>query len=216
MECDGNGNATDLATWLASNGGAASNDTCSEVTWTNNYIALSDACGATGTASVTFTATDACGNASSTTASFTIVDNSAPTFNQVVPADITVSCDAIPDAPTLTATDACSSATVVFSQSITNDGCAGNYTITRTWTATDVCGNSNPQTQTITVQDITAPTFNQATPADIAVACDALPSAAVLTASDNCGTATVVMTETTTPDSCPSNYTLTRTWTATD
>ena len=34
-----------------------------------------------------------------------------------------------------------------------------NYTITHTWTVTDECGNANTQTQTITVEDDTDPTF---------------------------------------------------------
>jgi gliding motility-associated-like protein len=117
----------------------------------------------------------------------------------------------------LTATDACSNATVTYNQAITNVVCAGTYTITRTWTATDTCGNATNASQTINVIDITPPTFSQATPIDVAVSCDAVPTAPVLSASDSCGTATVVMTEVTTPSTiCPSTYTLVRTWTATD
>jgi hypothetical protein len=35
--------------------------------------------------------------------------------------------------------------------------CAGSYSVTRTWTATDACGNASTASQTINVQDITAP-----------------------------------------------------------
>ena len=44
-ECDGAGNAADLDGWLASNGGAAASDACSDVTWSNDFAALSDDCG---------------------------------------------------------------------------------------------------------------------------------------------------------------------------
>ena len=35
--------------------------------------------------------------------------------------------------------------------------CAGDYTITRAFTATDDCGNATSATQTITIIDTTAP-----------------------------------------------------------
>ena len=35
--------------------------------------------------------------------------------------------------------------------------CAGDYTITRMFTATDDCGNATTATQTITIVDTTAP-----------------------------------------------------------
>ncbi|MFL1011735.1 hypothetical protein, partial [Flavisericum labens] len=50
VECDGAGNGTALTAWLNSNGGAAALDTCSNVTWSNNFTALSDLCGGTGSA----------------------------------------------------------------------------------------------------------------------------------------------------------------------
>ena len=62
VECDGMGNAADLATFLA---GASATDNCDmDVDITNNFTALSNGCGATGNATVTFTATDDCGNTS--------------------------------------------------------------------------------------------------------------------------------------------------------
>ena len=46
---------------------------------------------------------------------------------------------------------------MVFSDVITPGDCAHSYTITRTWAASDVCGNSTEATQIITVEDNTAP-----------------------------------------------------------
>ncbi|WP_164974946.1 HYR-like domain-containing protein, partial [Flavobacterium stagni] len=70
--------------------------------------------------------------------------------------------------------------------------------------------------QVVTVQDTTAPTFVEATPANVTVECSNVPAAATMTATDNCGAATVTFNEVTTAGNCASNYTLTRTWTATD
>ena len=93
--------------------------------------------------------------------------------------------------------------------------CAGNYSVTRTWTATDDCGNSSTASQTITVQDITAPV--------IAALPGRPPSTARpprLRPADRHGhlrqTSTLTFNDVTTPGSCPGNYSVTRTWTATD
>ncbi|MEZ4797285.1 MAG: gliding motility-associated C-terminal domain-containing protein, partial [Flavobacteriaceae bacterium] len=110
----------------------------------------------------------------------------------------------------------CSNATVVLDEVRTDGDCPSNYILTRTWTATDECGNSTSHTQTVTVQDTTAPTFNETLPSDETVECDSVADAVTLTASDSCGTADVTFTETTADGDCPSNYIITRTWTATD
>ena len=58
-----------------------------------------------------------------------------------------------------TATDNCGEVTIeVSSETIAGDA-AGNYTVVRTFTATDDAGNSTSAQQTITVQDTTAPEF---------------------------------------------------------
>src|SRR5690606_5131832 len=96
VECDGNGNLTQLNAWLAANGGASASDSCSSVTWSNDFSSVSNECGATGSVTVTFTATDECGNTETTTATFTIEDTTAPYFISELPQNITVSCDSIP------------------------------------------------------------------------------------------------------------------------
>ncbi|WP_449406382.1 HYR-like domain-containing protein, partial [Paucihalobacter ruber] len=163
-----------------------------------------------------WTATDECGNETSHSQTITVQDTTAPAFVEALPADATVECDAVPTADTLTATDNCGDATVTFNETITEGACAGEFTVVRTWTATDECGNETSHSQTITVQDNTAPTFVEALPADATVECDAVPTAETLTATDNCGDATVTFNETITEGACAGEFTVVRTWTATD
>jgi hypothetical protein len=169
----------------------------------------------------TWTATDECGNSTSHVQTITVQDTTAPFFDgEVLPQDITVDCDAIPEADYLSATDNCSSSsdgiTIDFTEVRTDGNCPNNYTLTRTWTATDECGNSTSHVQTVTVQDTTKPIFVEALPNEITVNCDDVPSAETLTATDNCSQINVTYSEVRTEGDCPNNYTLTRTWTATD
>ena len=135
-----------------------------------------------GTITSTWTATDACGNTTTATQTLTVVDNTPPVLVGV-PADATVQCDAIPAPPTVTATDNCDpTITVNYTESINvTDGCG---TITRTWTATDACGNTTTATQTLTVVDNTPPVL-VGVPADATVQCDAIPAPPTVTATDN-------------------------------
>ena len=107
---------------------------------------------------------------------------------------------------------------ITFADVTTPGTCAGNFVITRTWTATDECGNTSTCVQTITVQDITAPVIT--CPADVIINCEdpSTPAATgTATATDNCDAAPVItFADVTTPGSCAGNYTITRTWTATD
>ncbi|MDP4203437.1 MAG: HYR domain-containing protein, partial [Bacteroidota bacterium] len=162
-------------------------DNCSSVTYTKTSgTFVPGTCGATGTYTNTWVAKDACLNTSAVfTQKITIIDTKAPTFVSF-PADVTVECNAVPVAATLTATDNCDAAPVVTYKEVRTDGvCPSTYTLTRTWTATDACGNSASKTQVIKVQDTTAPVLSEA-PADVTVECNAVPVAATLTATDNC------------------------------
>ena len=166
----------------------------------------------------TWTATDLCGLTTTHQQIITVIDTTAPTFTSVLPDDKTVECDAIGDPVILTATDTCGTAIVSFTEvTSTDSNCENNYTLTRTWTATDLCGLTSTHQQIITVIDTTAPTFTSVLPEDKTVECDAIGDAEIVTATDTCGTAIVSFTEVTSTDNnCENNYTLTRTWTATD
>ena len=76
-------------------------------------------------------------------------------------------------AEVLTSTDNCDDASSVsMTEEVTSQTCAGAYTLTRTWTATDCAGNATDHVQTITVIDTTAPVIDVAA-ADATVECDA-------------------------------------------
>ncbi|NND08799.1 MAG: T9SS type A sorting domain-containing protein [Saprospiraceae bacterium] len=117
----------------------------------------------------TYTASDGCGNTVTGTQVITFVDDAAPTL--VVPADTTIYCPGeIPPASYISASDNCSAFELSFDEKITElDNC--DYTLTRTWTAKDACGNETTATQTITFYDQTGPTIVVTNPmlADIAL-----------------------------------------------
>jgi hypothetical protein len=155
------------------------------------------------------------------TAAFSIVDTSAPVFVETPPVDATVECSAVPEAAILTVTDNCDTIEVVYTEARTNGTSINDYTLTRTWTATDVSENSTSKTQVITVRDTTDPVLSEA-PGNVTVECNAVPEAAILTTTDNCdGAPVVTYAEVSTQNSDAStaahyNYTITRTWRSTD
>ena len=78
-----------------------------------------------------------------------------------IPPDDTISCDEeIPLPPLVSAFDNCPAIGISINEESTQgeDGCSlYDYTITRTWTATDLCGNSTSGSHMIGVQDVVAP-----------------------------------------------------------
>ncbi|MFV7235384.1 beta strand repeat-containing protein, partial [Flavobacterium sp. ZB4R12] len=129
-------------------------------------------CPQAGTYTNIWTVTDDCGNASLVfTQVITVSDNTAPTFTR--PANITIYTNATCgyDASTTAAGDVtneadnCSTgieATFSDAAPVAIVGCQGGYTIARTWSLVDNCGNAAAnQVQTITIRDNTAPTFTR-------------------------------------------------------
>jgi len=132
---------------------------------------------------------------------------------------VAIECAAdVPAAIDLTAMDNCDGdITVSPTEVMTTSGCANNFTIVRTWTFEDMCGNVSSISQTITVNDDTAPAVPIA-PSDVTVQCGAdIPAATNLTATDNCdGLIRVSPAEEIVPGDCPNSFVLVRTWTFAD
>ncbi|HHM21762.1 MAG TPA: hypothetical protein ENJ20_07030, partial [Bacteroidetes bacterium] len=162
-----------------------------------------------------WTATDCCGNVDSLFLHIFVVDNTPPVLVNV-PADMMYPCaGTLPMPPVVTATDNCDdNATVVFSEITVFVN--GQPQTTRTWTATDHCGNSVSQSQLITYTQEEAPLILNV-PADITVPTTAdvpAPSANV-SATDDCDPAPSLTVEDV-PTGSGCCYFITRTWTATD
>ena len=198
VECDGMGNTTDLNAWLDSNGGASAEELCGNITWTNDFTALSDECGATGSATVIFTASDDCGNSVTTSATYTIEDTTSPI---ALGTDYTAVLDANGQATITTADidngsyDGCGDVTL--SLDVTSFDCDDVGPNAVTLTVTDECMNAASATVmvTVTAVDGSAPTLSDI-PADITVNNDAGNCSAVVnytmpTISDNCAGSTL-------------------------
>lgn len=186
-------------------------DVISGQTCLNQYTALR-----------TYIATDLCGNSMSCQQTITVNDQTPPAV--VCPATLTVSCASLapPATPAnIAATDACGGAVTVtiLNDAISNQTCPNRFTITRSYMAVDLCGNSTVCNQIITVNDVTPPVIN--CPADVTVECDNLVPAANpadVTSSDNCGGGVTVTTLGATISNfiCPNQYLITRSYLGTD
>jgi gliding motility-associated-like protein len=200
----------------AFNRASATDDCGSDFVLTYHDVRTDGQCVGSYSMTRTWTATDACGNSSSASQIINVQDISAPVI-AALPAPSTIYCPAVPVFAQATAIDECFSAfTLTFADITTAGACAGNYSVTRTWTATDACGNSSYASQTINVQDISAPVI-AALPAPSIIDCPAVPVFAQATASDDCGSELVLnFHDVTVNGICAGNYSVTRIWTARD
>jgi hypothetical protein len=173
-------------------------------------------CAGQSTVTRTWTATDACGNASTASQVIHVVDLTAPVIS-ALPDPSTIECPATPSFASPSATDACDPSPTLESKDVTTPGsCVGQYSVTRTWTAKDACGNTSTASQTINVVDLTAPVI-AALPDPSTIECPATPSFATASATDACDPSPRLESkDVTTPGTCAGQYSVTRTWTATD
>ncbi len=161
----------------------------------------------------TWTVTDDCGNADTAVQYITIIDTEGPTFTST-PQNIELNCnDEIPMGSP--AAEDCSAVTMSEAVDVISEGsCGTSYTIHRTWTATDECGNASDYTQTIMVTDQVAPTFTSF-PADVTYTYGEDMEEVAPTAEDDCNEVTIDYSDS--ADNSNIEITvITRTWTATD
>jgi gliding motility-associated-like protein len=166
-----------------------------------------------------WTATDACGNSSSVQQTILLEDIEKPRILNV-PGTLVLTCqDAIPSGVAVIAVDNCDdNPRVTMSDLVLRGGCGANYTINRTWTAADACGNTATAKQIITVGDFDLPVIS-GVPADITVSCvGAVPPASKLvTAKDGCSpNVTLSVSDKKAQGACANKMIITRTWLAKD
>jgi hypothetical protein len=94
-------------------------------------------------------------------------------------------------------------------------GTACSYTLTRTWRATDACGNISEKSQVITVKDTTPPVIT-GVGAPKVIECPGTPVFSTPSATDTCGGAVSLTKSDATTAICGNSYKITRTWTAKD
>lgn len=156
-----------------------------------------------GNYSVVWQFNDGNGNIEFQTQTIVVSDAIAPVPNVAVLAPITGQCSAtVTTIPT--ATDNCAGSITATTTSPLTYTTGGTHTIV--WNYTDANGNTSSQTQTVTVQDVTAPVPNAASLPTVNGQCSATITTAP-TATDNC---TGVITGTTTS---PLHYTVAGTYT---
>ena len=171
---------------------------------------------------LTHTVTDEFGCSASCQQTNTVQDTTPPVLSGCPTDNSTVQCYSdVPPAPTVTATDNCDGdlGTITPVVNETNPGSSCSNVVSRSWTATDGCGNSTNCTQSITVNDTTPPQIS--CPSDTNLVCGADTSTnstgAATSTGDNCGgpvTITYADTVASVNSACPN--TITRTWIAVD
>jgi hypothetical protein len=145
----------------------------------------------------TYTITDDCGNAATCNQTFSFLpDTTPPTASN--PDALEVVCFVAPAPDPMVVTDEmddCDTAPVVAFVSDVSDGNMCPEMITRTYSITDVCGNSATVEQIITLNDLMDPTIT--CPADLVLECDGVYADEIndwlgtAAATDGCSTPTI-------------------------
>src|SRR5262249_1037861 len=120
------------------------------------------------------------------------------------------------DAPT--ASDTCGNVTITILNTVTNKTgfCGNTFAATRTWRATDACGNTADCSQIVTLEDHTPPTITCVPTKNLE--CASTWTFDPPTATDLGGNVTIAIlnTVTNTTGHCGNTFDTTRTWRATD
>ena len=151
--------------------------------------------------------TTACGDFSESTQTITVIDHEPP-FIQCV-ADKTVVAGSAWSFDTPTASDGCGTNAISVVVTVTNSLCGAGFVATRTWRATDACGNSSTCNQTVTVVDTSAPAILCVTNKTVE-----LGSAWAFDEPAASHPSTLIIVSTITNATCGNTFIATRTWQA--
>ena len=132
----------------------------------------------------TYFARDACGNIAEHVHTVELVDHTPPTLTP--PASVEFGCDEPLVYNDAFASDACEGevAVVELAAQIVDGDCPSNYTVLRTFVATDGCGNDTTVVQTVQVRDLEPPTF--ALPDEVFLDCGEPETYPDIAVADNC------------------------------
>lgn len=211
-----------LDTSPTATGEATATDTCDPspvVTFADEFV--QGACPGHVTVLRLWTATDSCGNVNQTVQTIDVDDTTPPSLTP--PADVTLECvQGIDTSPTgtglATTMDACDLSPALTWVDVTTPGaCDGDFTVVRTWTATDSCGNASDGGQTIDVDDTTPPQLTCPADQDLACGDPTFPDeTGIPTPVDACDPSPLLMNSDQQSGTCPLSQTIDRTWRATD
>lgn len=185
-------------------------DECGSVTVLTDSL-FTPACGGTGTWTYTYTATDGCSNSTVSSAQAHIIDTSSPTLN--IPNDLILSCNDIVPSTTAAVIDDCDTNTSWSVEESSETLCTGTSVLTRTYTASDACGNTSAAQQLISVVDDIPPSL--VIDPDTTVTCESNYHRSIAIATDGCSSVTVTVDSVFSP-TCGTSGAWTYTFTATD
>ena len=130
----------------------AANDNCSTPTVAFVSDSAATIVGCTETIIRKYSVTDACNNTIFINQNLIrTIDTTAPVLTSATNTNVSVNCSAIPPKPDLIFADTCSSNVNVAYNEVISVPINGQYSIIRTWVASDNCSNANTIIQTINV-----------------------------------------------------------------
>src|SRR5882724_986713 len=146
------------AAWTFDAPTATDNSGTNTITIVSTVTNTAGHCGTTFDATRVWMATDACGNSASCSQKVTVVDTTAPVITcSNTNKTIELGNAWTFDAPTATDNSGTNTITIVSTVTNTAGHCGTTFDATRTWQATDLCGNSAQCSQKVTVVDTTTP-----------------------------------------------------------
>jgi len=166
-----------------------------------------------------FTAADTCNQTLTYTQTISVTDKTPPTFVGALPQNMSVKeGKTIPAQVMLTATDNCGTVAVTTSHKEEKDAKGKLTKLIYTWIAKDTCGNVTTHQQIITIVPKKVPTLTWATlPRDITVDCvKAIPAVQTPTTQGGCAKVVITRADKELNKRCLNNFTLERTFTASD